>query len=136
MLLAATDRQFFIQTVQRDSPVRLAFGTGLLILAGSKSQFVSKILSVPPLTQIGDVSYGWYIWHWPLIVFADIIYPASTTAKVFSALIALIASIVSYRLVEHPIRINPRLIGRRALRLAAVCVIVPPPPPHSPVCCI
>jgi peptidoglycan/LPS O-acetylase OafA/YrhL len=101
------------------------FGTGLLILAGSKSKVVYKILSIPPLTQIGDISYGWYIWHWPLIVFADIIYPASTSAKVYAALVALILSIVSYRFVEHPIRINPKLVGRRALRLAAICVITP-----------
>ncbi len=101
------------------------FGTGLLILAGSKSKLVYKILSVPPLTQIGDVSYGWYIWHWPLIVFADIVYPASTTAKVASAVIALALSIASYQLVEHPIRTNPGLVGYRAVRLAAICVITP-----------
>lgn len=100
-------------------------GTGLLILAGSKSTMVYKMLSVPPLNLIGDVSYGWYIWHWPLIVFADIIYPANTTAKVISALVALIVSIISYRLVEHPIRINPTFVGRRAFRLAAICVIAP-----------
>ncbi|MHB1130128.1 MAG: acyltransferase family protein [Ilumatobacteraceae bacterium] len=100
-------------------------GTGLLILAGSKSTVVYKVLSIPPLNLIGDVSYGWYIWHWPLIVFADIVYPASTTAKVVSALVALIVSIVSYQLIEQPIRTNPAFVGRRALRLAAICVIAP-----------
>lgn len=100
-------------------------GTGLLILAGTKSKFVAKILSIRPLTDIGDVSYGWYIWHWPLIVFADIIYPASTAAKVYAAAIALLVSVISYRLVEQPIRTNPQIVGRRALRLVEICVIVP-----------
>lgn len=100
-------------------------GTGLLILAGSRSTVVYKVLSIPPLNLIGDVSYGWYIWHWPLIVFADIVYPANTMAKVISALAALIVSIGSYQFVEQPIRINPTLVGRRALRLATICVIAP-----------
>ncbi|MEO5974155.1 MAG: acyltransferase family protein [Ilumatobacteraceae bacterium] len=101
------------------------FGTGLLILAGSKSRVVYRVLAVPPLNVIGDVSYGWYIWHWPLIVFADIVFPASTTAMVISALIALVVAFVSYRLVEHPIRTNHAIVGLRAIRLVAICVIGP-----------
>lgn len=100
-------------------------GTGLLILAGSKSRVVYRVLAVPPLNVIGDVSYGWYIWHWPLIVFADIVFPASTTAKVISALVALVVAFLSYRLVEHPIRTNHAIVGRRAFRLVGICVIAP-----------
>ena len=100
-------------------------GTALLILAGSKSAKVSAILAVRPLKLVGDVSYGWYIWHWPLIVFADVIYPGRTAAKVLAAALAMVPSLISYRFVEQPIRRDRSIVGRRALRLAGICIVVP-----------
>jgi len=101
------------------------FGTALLILAGSKSAKVSALLAIWPLKIIGDLSYGWYIWHWPLIVFADVIFPGRTMAKVLAAVLALVPSLISYRFVEQPIRRDRSIVGRKALRLAALCIVVP-----------
>lgn len=101
------------------------FGTALLILAGSESAKVSAVLAIRPLKLLGDVSYGWYIWHWPLIVFADVMYPGRTAAKVLAAALALAPSLISYRFVEQPIRRDRSIVGRRAIRLAGICIVVP-----------
>jgi len=100
-------------------------GTALLILAGTKSVRVSALLAFRPLKLFGDVSYGWYIWHWPLIVFADVMFPGRTTAKVLAAALALVPSLISYRLVEQPIRRDRSIVGRKAVRLVGICIVVP-----------
>lgn len=100
-------------------------GTALLIVAGARSAPVGRVLSVPPLQWIGDRSYTWYLWHWPAIVFAALAWPGSRLAPVAGAAASLGVAAVVYRLVEDPIRRNRNLVGARALRLTAVCVIVP-----------
>ena len=48
-------------------------GTALLLRSGAAAAPVpwsaSRVLSVRPLTFMGDVSYSLYLWHWPVIVF-------------------------------------------------------------------
>lgn len=68
---------------------------------------------------IGDRSYGWYLWHWPLIVFADSIFSPSWPQLLACAMLALVPTWLSYRYVEQPVRERRvRLSGRR-LPLAA-----------------
>jgi peptidoglycan/LPS O-acetylase OafA/YrhL len=67
---------------------------------------LAKVFSVRPLVAIGLVSYGIYLWHWPVIVLAT---PASVGVSGTSLLLArlgIIAAFVlaSYFLVELPVR--------------------------------
>ncbi|MCJ7673232.1 MAG: acyltransferase [Acidimicrobiia bacterium] len=67
---------------------------------------VGKLLSWRPLRWIGAISYGLYLWHWPIYVFLT---PARTGLDDY-ALFALRLAVTftvataSYYLVEHPIR--------------------------------
>lgn len=79
----------------------------VLVAATSPSKsWIKRVLSWEPLRRIGVVSYGLYLWHWPIVVFLnDQILPVPTPARVALqvSLTALLAWL-SYRFVERPIR--------------------------------
>jgi peptidoglycan/LPS O-acetylase OafA/YrhL len=85
-------------------------GTVLLILAGLHHTVgVTRALSTRPMVGIGDISYSWYLWHWPLIVFAALLFPNRPLALVLAAAISVVPALLSYRFVEQPLRrIRPR----------------------------
>ena len=100
--------------------------TTALIYFGTQSNLLTTLLSAQPLTAVGDISYSWYLWHWPLIVFAHRVFPASEViAPVGAALISVLFAIFSLRKIENPIRHNSHLHGKRVLQLGAACVIAP-----------
>ena len=44
---------------------------GRVIAAGApSSRWAASAGSVPPVQYIGDISYGVYLWHWPVLLFA------------------------------------------------------------------
>lgn len=49
-------------------------GAALVLWVGGKDLLHEKLLSLPPMKFLGDVSYSLYLWHWPLIVFAGYIF--------------------------------------------------------------
>lgn len=103
------------------------FGTCLLIIAGtSTNRGVTALLSTAPAVTIGDLSYSWYLWHWPFIVFAASIWPGSgTRTAVVAAGVALIPAVGSYAFVENRFRFRSDLLGWRAAPLALACIVVP-----------
>lgn len=101
-------------------------GAALLLAAGTATgRGVSGLLGFRPIVRIGDVSYSWYLWHWPLIVFAGALWPGNGGAKLVAAAASFLPAWLSYRWVERPIHTNVRWQGWRAVRLATVCIAVP-----------
>ncbi len=77
---------------------------------------VARVLSIAPLRWFGLVSYGLYLWHWPVIVWLT---PRRTGVDGWelSALrfgVTMAVTLASYWLVEQPIR-HGALRGRVAL---------------------
>ena len=102
------------------------FGTAILIQLGARTSITTRILGFKALTKIGTISYSWYLWHWPLIVFAHRLFPNSQKiAPVLAALIAAGIAIISLNFVENPIRQNPKIRGTQALKLGVICTIAP-----------
>ncbi len=80
-------------------------GAGLVLLAGAhEGSYVNRALAVRPMVSLGDWSYSWYLWHWPLIVFAGVLLPGVPLALVIAAIISLGPAYLSYRYVEQPLR--------------------------------
>lgn len=75
------------------------------------------------LAKIGDLSYSWYLWHWPFIVFANMVHPGALT-KSLAAGMSLLVAWAAYRWIEQPIRTRESS-ARSTLSLVAVCVLVP-----------
>ena len=114
-------------TLEQAPPLLAVLGTCALIVAGSPggAAGVSRLLGRRPAVWIGDLSYSWYLWHWPLIVFATALWPTLGWVAAVAALVSLGPAWLSLRFVENPIRFGRRVPVRRLAAAAAVCVLVP-----------
>ena len=101
-------------------------GTLLLIIGGSAGpNLITRLFSARAAVWIGDRSYGWYLWHWPFVVFARALLPDSAPAIVLASALSLIPAWASYRFIETPIRSARQASRRATFRLAAICIIGP-----------
>lgn len=102
-------------------------GAALIIHTGTAGTLVARLLSTGPLVFVGLISYSLYLWHWPVLVFANYhtFEPlgAMQTAVALAATFAL--AVLSWRFVETPLRRGGSLIaGRRAFGFAAVAAVL------------
>src|SRR6185312_9032713 len=103
-------------------------GSAALIAAGCTKHrtIVGRALSARPMQWVGARSYSLYLWHWPLLVI-----PAQYATKELSAfentgwmLLTIVASAISYRFMENPVRRAKLLINHTALTLAVGAILV------------
>lgn len=90
-------------------------GAFLLIAAGSDAWINRRVLARPALVGIGLVSYPLYLWHWPLLTFASLTEPWTTSLGTRVLIVALSGCLawLTYILWEKPIRFGRR--GRAAV---------------------
>ena len=91
-----------------------ALATGAVLRAGTRPDASCvRALSLRPLQWLGGLSYSWYLWHWPVLVFAQsALGPLALGGRLAAALVSVAPAWLSYRFVEAPIRYAPWLVGR------------------------
>ncbi len=92
----------------------------MTLIAGAEQPHrgVGLLLDTPPLQNLGTLSYSWYLWHWPFLVFAAALFPnISVTGKLAAGVASLIVASITHQVIENPIRSFPYLIQRPALTL-------------------
>jgi hypothetical protein len=77
------------------------------------------------MVKIGDWSYSIYLWHWPFIVFAVLLWPAVPYAGVLAAGLSFVPALASYVFVEQPIRSLRGVSTRRFALLVATVIAAP-----------
>ncbi|KUL28674.1 acyltransferase family protein [Actinoplanes awajinensis] len=100
-------------------------GFALLPVAGAAAVLAGgfRPLAARPLQVVGRLSYGWYLWHWPLLLIGPAalgVEPSLPLALLLAA-VALGLAWMTYHLVENPLRQHAQLRRRpiRALGLGA-----------------
>jgi peptidoglycan/LPS O-acetylase OafA/YrhL len=90
--------------------------SGLVLAAATPGSRTSTVLSWRPLVALGLVSYGVYLWHWPIRVILP------TWPWMAWLVLTVGAAALSFRLVERPVRTASwsRLPGRLRAALPAV----------------
>jgi peptidoglycan/LPS O-acetylase OafA/YrhL len=93
---------------------------GLLIWSNLRqTTWVGKILGLKAPVAVGLISYGLYLYHWPLLVFWRYRFNADMTPVEVGVLLAILAviSILSYIYIETPIRTKKFFARRKNLFL-------------------
>jgi peptidoglycan/LPS O-acetylase OafA/YrhL len=112
-------------------------GAAALILSGTALAATARgvtgvkagagwVLSLAPVRYVGRISYSWYLWHWPFLIFAAAIW--GPRLSVAAGLLAVAASWVptqlTHMLIEDPVRRAPALrrLPNRAIALGLACM--------------
>lgn len=82
------------------------FGTALLIAScSSEKSYVGKFLASRVMSYIGRISYGTYLWHWPIIAFYRYAgFDMSDKAKAAMILASFLLGAASHHFIESPMR--------------------------------
>ncbi len=77
-----------------------------LLLSAPAAWMNRVVLASPPLVWIGLISYPLYLWHWPLLVFGEIIKfrPLTLLERDLILLASTLLAWATYRFVEIPFR--------------------------------
>jgi peptidoglycan/LPS O-acetylase OafA/YrhL len=102
-------------------------GLATLLPVLSTAVAIHAAVDTGPLTRpfvfLGDNSYGWYLWHWPLIVFAAAFWSNAGAIPLAGASVAaLVLAVLTRQLLE--LRLVPRA-SRRIGTLVAACIVLP-----------
>jgi peptidoglycan/LPS O-acetylase OafA/YrhL len=96
-------------------------GAVLIIGAGPHAWFNRVVLSNRVLVWVGLISYPLYLWHWPLLSFAQIVesHLPGPAIRAGAVALAVLLAWLTYRLVERPLRFGP---GRA--RVVVLCALM------------
>lgn len=77
---------------------------------GGHRGWLRRTLSLRPIAWVGLVSYGIYLWHWPLLMIALLL--SDQTSLLMSTLVGFVltpaVAAASYYCVERPVRSRVR----------------------------
>jgi peptidoglycan/LPS O-acetylase OafA/YrhL len=101
-------------------------GAAAIIAAGlaTVSTGPARLLTLAPVRHIGRISYAWYLWHWPPLIFAAAQWgELSVYQGLAVAAASYIPAVVTHRFIERPFLESPTLsrLPSRALALGAAC---------------
>lgn len=107
-------------------------GAAAILHAGTHGPtLVGRLLSLPVLVFVGLISYSLYLWHWPILTFAEYYLLRALTWQeaLAAAALSLVMATASWRFVERPFRRpdgvvkRPALFGTAAAASAALAAV-------------
>lgn len=119
-----------IRPVGRGAAV-MVFTSVLLVTLERCGGIVQRFLALRPVVDLGRISYGTYLWHWPVIVVVgEVLDLGPVRTFLMSATVATGLAAASALLLEIPIRTAgrldrvPRLVCTSALALSLLAGLV------------
>ena len=98
----------------------------VILIAARPAGLLGQILSSRGARWVGDRTYGWYLWHWPLIVLTANLISSNPAVLVTAAVVSLVPTAWSYRYLERPVQQSHGLAAgrRRHMQLFVVFAAV------------
>jgi peptidoglycan/LPS O-acetylase OafA/YrhL len=123
-----------LDAIQRGTLIAAITVTLIAALEATHTGPTTRLLSRDTIVYLGRISYGTYLWHWPVILLLTRVYQPPTLALIaLTVLIATGLASLSYQLLEQPIRISALLDRHRraviavglATSITAALLIIP-----------
>lgn len=123
-----------------------ACGTTAIIFAVTRNGLIAKMISIKVLCWAGMISYGLYLYHWPIFLWLDAERTGINNQAILFALrmaVTIAIALASYYLVENPIRrgtmlktdslaLSSALVGAVVVVAVAFAVTLKPPASKIP----
>jgi peptidoglycan/LPS O-acetylase OafA/YrhL len=97
---------------------------GFATASGKTPAGAARLLTLGPVRHVGRLSYSWYLWHWPPLVFAAALWGSLSPLEGTAVLAAsYFPALLTNRLIEKPFLHSEMLtrFPRRALALGGTC---------------
>jgi len=104
--------------------IAVVVGTGLCIFGGADDNLLRRIISIRPLTLIGNCSYSIYLLHWPIWVLLITSFKQTNNVIVLAFALSLGLGWLQYQFIEEPIRSRKSLSSATTLRFIGVFGLV------------
>jgi hypothetical protein len=90
------------------------------------SGVLARLLALAPLRYVGQISYGLYLWHFPLFLWLDHARTGLTGTSLLAVrfVVTMVTATLSFVLVERPIRRGTVARGWRGLAVGPAAVLV------------
>lgn len=127
LALVAADRHAFPMPWALPATLGAMLFIDAVVAPASRDSGLSRALSWAPVVFIGKISYSLYLWHWPVYVLLRWTVGLDEPQwQAVAAGLVLLLAILSYRLLEQPLR-QSRLLQHRPpgqLVLGAVAMVL------------
>jgi hypothetical protein len=82
------------------------FAVGLVgSLAAQSASLPERFFSLPPLVFHGKISYGTYLWHWPVVILLrEVVEPGVVARTILVVVLSTALATASYQMLERPVR--------------------------------
>jgi peptidoglycan/LPS O-acetylase OafA/YrhL len=115
VLLVLASTAFSMSPITRGLVVAVAAALLIVALETAAAGAARRVLSARPIAYLGRVSYGTYLWQWPVIVLLTYRHDISPLPLfAITVVIATVLAMVSFHALERPIRMSRYVERRRA----------------------
>lgn len=106
-------------------------GTALVLASATRSSAdkdappfssAASLLATAPFARLGDIAYGLFLWHWPLLIFALELRDGAALSALDATFVlatSLVLGWLTFRFIEQPLARAPRARGERRVGITA-----------------
>lgn len=108
----------------RGGAAALSLAVVLLVIGASTAGPLARVLAFRPLVALGSISYGVYLWHWPILLILRREGWSGAALDVAVVVATLGVSVVSLALIETPVRRGAWFSGWLPLTAGAGSIVL------------